>query len=100
MANGHQIGKSDLQRRDYSWRAQPPDDARVRGFPDDVLLDADEGYEVLDFINRFQRAHDRNGEPLTRDDALRVERLLQRKPGNVRSHRRVTEWVLANWSNG
>lgn len=94
---GHQLTRNDLQFP-YSSRAQRGDDPRLRGTPDNDLLDVDEEYEVLAFINNFQNTHSRDGKPLTKDDALHVEKLLHRKPGNVRSHQKVTEWVLANWN--
>ena len=44
------LKRDDLQF-DYQWSAIPPDDARLTGKPDDVLLNRREGYEVLAFLN-------------------------------------------------
>lgn len=52
----------------YEWSAIPPDDARVTGKPDDVLLNRREGYEVLAFLNATS-AH--------KGGALKAERLIR-----------------------
>jgi hypothetical protein len=92
-----QIGTSDLQYR-YSWQAKPGDDATLRGFPDNILLNTEEGYEVLDFINRCLRQWDKSGTPLDLADAKKIERMLQAKPGGIRSHAKVQAWLLAEWN--
>ena len=88
-----QLSKSDLQFT-YSWTAIPPDDARLTGVPDSTLLNRNEGYEVLAFINRMDTATkwpDKTG-------ALKVERLIRNHlPGDVRSHAHVWKWLVDNW---
>ena len=45
--------KSNL-KYSYSWTAaKENDNARITGFPDNYLLDRNEGYEVLPYINRY-----------------------------------------------
>jgi hypothetical protein len=40
------LSRQDL-KFDYQWSAIPPDDARVTGAPDNLLLNRREGQEVL-----------------------------------------------------
>lgn len=48
--------KSDLQYEDeYSWTAIDGDNPKITGIPDSTLLNREEGYEVLAFINRFAK---------------------------------------------
>lgn len=91
------ITKQDLQYQ-YSWTTIPPDNPKVTGKPDSTLLNRSEGYEVLPFINRFCATHTIEQRPLTRVDALKVEKMVHLHPGNVRSHANVTAWIAANWS--
>jgi hypothetical protein len=90
------ISKHDLQFA-YSWTASGHDNPRLTGSPDAVLFNRREGYEVLDFINRFCAAHNVGGLPLNKTHALKAERMLQKVPGTVRSHANVTKWLLENW---
>ncbi len=84
------ISKNDLQFKDYSWKAIPPDDARVTGKPDSTLLNRGEGYEVLAFLNRISK---------TKESALKGERMIKNNlPGVVRSHRNVHQWIVDNWN--
>jgi hypothetical protein len=83
------LSKNDLQFN-YQWSAIPPDDARVTGSPDNVLLNRREGYEVLAFLNKTSAS---------KDGALKAERLIQNNlPGDLRSRRNVLDWLIANWS--
>lgn len=82
------IRKDQLHYR-YTWTAIPPDDARITGRPDSILLNRGEGYEVLAFLNR--NCADLAG-------ALKAERLIQTVvPGSVRSHANVFAWLKAHW---
>jgi len=87
------LQQSDLKFK-YSWSAIPPDDPKATGKPDSVLLNRDEGYEVLPFINRF--AGD-NGWKL-KESGLKAERLIKKNlPGETRSHAHVKKWLIDNW---
>lgn len=89
------INRNDLQFS-YSWTVVSPDDPRVTGTPDSTLLNRSEGYEVLAFINRIATASDWP----TKAPALKVERLIKTHlPGDVRSHKNVWAWIVANWSS-
>jgi hypothetical protein len=89
------LNRSDLQFS-YSWTAISPDDPRVTGIPDNTLLNRNEGYEVLSFLNRLAKASDWT----TKAPALKAERLIKNHlPGNVRSHNNVWSWLVANWNS-
>ncbi len=92
MAN---FKKSDLKRH-YSWTASAEsDNAKITGFPDNVLLDRHEGYEVLPFLNRYMTNKDlKNQSTLNKlEDALR-----DRLPGTIRSHANIKKWLNENFS--
>lgn len=87
------LGKNDLQFP-YSWTTIAPDDARVTGVPDSTLLNRNEGYEVLAFLNRL--AHASNWKNKT--SALKAERMIKNHlPGSIRSHKNVWQWLVENW---
>lgn len=85
------IARSDLQFT-YSWTAIPPDDARVTGTPDDVLLNRNEGYEVLPFINRMAK----ESKWTTKEPGLKVERMIRNGlPGSIRSRKNIWQWIVS-----
>lgn len=89
------FSKSDLLYT-YSWKAkQENDNPRVTGFPDNVLLDRNEGYEVLYLINQVAQMN--NWKPDGRAAGHKIERMLQVMPGNVRSRDNVIGWLSNNW---
>ncbi|MFD0998186.1 hypothetical protein ACFQ21_02670 [Ohtaekwangia kribbensis] len=96
------FNKSDLYYSDYAWRTTEGDSAKVTGFPDSVLLNRHEGYEVVYFINRFV-----NGQASWKDESNQRKKELGSKiekmihdylPGDIRSHQKVHEWVVENWT--
>lgn len=88
------LASTDLQYQ-YSWTAISPDDPKITGIPDSVLLNRNEGYEVLSFINRV--AHVSNW--TIKDPALKAERLIKEHlPGDIRSHSNVWQWLVDNWN--
>ncbi|WP_339649769.1 hypothetical protein [Halopseudomonas pelagia] len=87
------LSKSDLKYT-YSWTAIAPDDPQVTGTPDSVLLNRNEGYEVLAFINRFAETR----EFKYKASGTKVERLIKEHlPGDIRSHKNVSKWLADNW---
>lgn len=87
------LGTRDLQFQ-YSWTAIAPDDARVTGVPDSTLLNREEGYEVLAFLNRLAQA----SKWTNKTPALKAERMIKNHlPGNIRSHTNVWRWIVDNW---
>lgn len=92
MAN---FKKSDLKLK-YSWTASAEsDNAKITGFPDNVLLDRHEGYEVLPFLNRYMadKAWTNQSTLNKLEDALRDS-----LPGSIRSHANVRKWLNENFS--
>lgn len=88
------LEKLDL-KFEYSWKAIPPDDPRVTGKPDSTLLNREEGYEVLYFINRFADTNNWN----SKNSGLKVEKLIKKHlPGTTRSHANVRQWLVDNWN--
>jgi hypothetical protein len=78
----------------YSWSADGGDNPKLRGEPDDSLFDRTEGYEVLYLINKFGEATGRTKIA----DGNKAEELIRGKlPGEVRSQKRVKEWLENNW---
>ena len=87
------LSRADLQY-DYSWEASEGDNARIVGFPDNVLLNRHEGYEVLPFINRFADKHGWE----KKISGHKAEWLIKEHlPSNVRSHENVRQWLESNW---
>jgi hypothetical protein len=90
--------RSDLKLT-YVWTASKEgDNAKITGFPDNVLLDRNEGYEVLPFIIRFVNAHWKET-PSTVATGQQVEQLIRKCPTNLRSHRHITDWIVQNWNS-
>jgi hypothetical protein len=85
--------KGDLQYT-YSWTASlEGDNARITGFPDNVLLDRNESYEVLPFINRYtaSRSWSLLNSFYKIETAIRIS-----LPGEIRGHRTIKEWLDKN----
>ncbi len=93
--------KSDMVYQDYSWKTTEGDSSKVRGFPDSALLNRKEGYEILNFINQFidgQQSWKTSSDSSNIESGKKIERMIHdRLPGDVRSHKRVHEWIVANW---
>lgn len=86
--------KADLQYG-YTWSAQDGDNPQLIGFPDKALLNRHEGYEVLDFMNRFMAKHDLKNKAT----GLTIEKIIKEHlPSDVRSHANVMAWIESNWS--
>lgn len=92
-SKGPLLSRNDLQH-EYSWEASNGDNPRLVGFPDDVLLNRHEGYEVLPFINRFAERY----KLVQKVYGHKTEWLIREKlPSNVRSHENVRKWLVDNW---
>lgn len=88
------LSKSDL-KYPYSWTAIAPDDPEVTGAPDSALLNRNEGYEVLDFINRFAQ----ECKFKYKASATKAERLIKEHlPNDIRSHENISRWLADNWN--
>lgn len=89
------LTKSDLKyENEYSWKAIWDDNPKITGVPDSTLLNREEGYEVLAFINRFAVKHALK----QKDSGLKVETMIHdHLPGDTRSHANVEKWLVDNW---
>lgn len=87
------LKKSDLQYR-YPNGPTVSDDPSKRSEPDSSLLNRNEWYEMLYFVNKFANTQGNSSALI----AKKAERLIKQcLPSNVRSHENVTKWVLDNW---
>jgi len=89
MAN---FSRSDLQFT-YSWTTTEGDSKKVTGYPDDVLLNRHEGYEVLYFLNKYM-----DHRKVTSIGYFhRFEKAIHDSlPSNIRSHANVRDWLDKN----
>ncbi len=94
--------RGDLTYKDYLWSTTEGDSPRVLGFPDNVLLNRKEGYEVVHFIDKFIKGEvswEQESAESKKRLGNKLERLIHDKlPGDVRSHLRVRSWIAANWN--
>jgi len=87
------LQRSDL-KFEYSWTEIPPDSPRITGKPDSTLLNRNEGYEVLAFINRFAEDKKLN----EKESGHKVERLINKHlPSIIQRHANVIKWLIENW---
>ena len=83
------IKKSDLSY-EYFWTTYEDDDPKVTGIPDSTLLNRNEGYEVLHFINNYMREHNLS----TVADGKTIEKLLRNDvPKDIHSHSNISKWI-------
>lgn len=92
MAN---FTKGDLSL-DYTWTAAANDDnAKITGFPDNIYLNRNEGYEVLHFLNRYMTGKNWS-DKLTLNKLEKAVRDSQ--PGQKRKHSEVRAWLDNNFT--
>ena len=88
------ITKEDLYYTNYFWTVLSGDNPKITGEPDSTLLNRQEGYEVLYFINKFAEIN----ELKLKKSVTKVERMIQEEvPGDIRSQRKIMEWIERNW---
>ncbi len=82
------ITKKDLQFT-YRWSADNGDNPNRTGSPDNHMIDRDEGYEVLHYLNALNT---------DKETALKAERLIRNHlPSSTRSTMKITDWLNENW---
>lgn len=90
MAN---FGKDSL-KFNYSWTTTEGDSKKVTGYPDSVLLNRNEGYEILHFINKYMATRNLNN---TISNFIVIEDSIKRNiPSNLRSQAHIKEWLNNN----
>ncbi|NVN97631.1 hypothetical protein HXX01_05430 [Candidatus Nomurabacteria bacterium] len=92
-----QLTATDLQFK-YSRKAVPGDNPSLLKL-DSHLFNGEEEYEVLNFINSFMSSHTVDEKPMSKAHGLKIERMLQKKPGDIRSQEKVKQWVKDNWGS-
>jgi hypothetical protein len=89
------ISSSDLKYH-YSWTVIPGDNPKVTGNPDNTLLNRNEGYEMLYFVNKFCERYNLT----TVSGAQKVERMIKTVvPSHVHSQISIDKWIYDNWKN-
>jgi hypothetical protein len=88
MAN---FSKSALKYQ-YSW-ARTERDSKETGFPDNVLLNRSEGYEILYFLNKYMTER---GLTSIEDFHTLEKRINQNVPSHYHSHAKIKQWLDAN----
>jgi len=85
--------KKDL-RYEYNWNDFNKDDNKwIKGFPEGRMLNRNEGYEVLPFLNRYARQRNFH----TIEMLHRLENMIRESmPVEVRSHNDVKKWLDIN----
>lgn len=90
MAN---FGKDSL-KYNYSWTTTEGDSKKVIGYPDNVLLNRNEGYEMLHFINKYMTSRNLNN---TLSNFNIIENSIKTSvPTNLRSHAHIRQWLDNN----
>ena len=88
------ISKEDLFYDDYSWTVVSGDNPKVTGKPDRDLLNRKEGYEVLDFINKFCKDYNLK----KKASANKVEKMIRDEvPSIIHSQEKIVDWIYKNW---
>lgn len=87
------LNKSDL-KYEYVWTTYQDDDPRITGKPDSTLLNREEGYEMLYFINKFAKLYNLK----KKASGLKIEEMIKsRLPSNIRSQEKIKTWIYDNW---
>lgn len=88
------LSASDLKNT-YSETAISPDDPKATGQPESTLLNRNELYEVLPFLNRMAVKQGWT----SKSEGLKAERMIRLfVPSDQRSHAHVAKWIIDNGS--
>ena len=84
--------KSNLQLN-YNWPEPTGDALKYTGEPDSIILDRDDGHEVLAFIRKFVQIYSLEGFQYSE----KIEALVREAPERCRTRVSVYLWVRGNW---
>jgi len=88
------LTKSDLKYV-YSWTSYDNDNPKITGSLDSTLLNRNEGYEILYFINKYCDKY----RIVYRSDALKIERMIKTVvPNDIHSQQKIEEWIFYYWN--
>ena len=81
----------------YKWTARADhDNPKYTGGTDRAELNRTEGYEVLPFINHLGIMINSRATTVIYQ---KIEQMLRYDvPHNIRTHVKIREWIIANWS--
>lgn len=90
------FNKSDLKYSHYSWTSVGSDNTKKINSPDDDILNRNEGYEMLNFINYFMAEYS-----LEKNTTFqKIEKMInEHLPSYYRSRDNIKKWLLDNWKN-
>ncbi|TPG41506.1 hypothetical protein [Flavobacterium pectinovorum] len=90
MAN---FGRNSL-KFNYSWTTTEGDSKKVIGYPDNVLLNRNEGYEMLHFINKYMVTRNLS---ITESNFTTIEYSIKTNvPSDLRSQTHIKTWLDNN----
>jgi len=84
----------------YKWSARADHDNPyyTRG-ADHSELNRTEGYEILYFINHLGKLYWTTN-PANKAAYNKIEKMIRYDvPGNIRTHKKIADWIISNWSN-
>jgi hypothetical protein len=87
------ITRNDLKKT-YKWTPLYHEDPRVSGAPDPTPVNRGEGYEILYLVAAIAEAWGLT----TKEDCLKIERLIHKVPVQFRGQIDITTWICRNWS--
>jgi hypothetical protein len=84
--------KSDMVYNDYKWTATADhDNPKFIGAQESAMLNRNEGYEMLYFINSVAKTWEWNDSLKSRQD---LERIIRKEvPSHIRTHSKIMEWI-------
>lgn len=85
----------------YKWTAKADhDNPYYRIGTDHSELNRTEGYEVLYFINHIVNKWSWNGYTPGLKEYQKIERMIRLfVPTNIRTHKKIEDWIIANWKS-
>lgn len=85
------LNQNDLQF-EYSWSVLESDDSQVIEPYDSTLLNRNEGYDVITFLNHFARTYN-----LRKENALKAERFIKYyMPQDINKRIDASRWLIDN----
>ena len=87
--------KSDMVYDDYKWTAKADhDNPKFIGAQESAMLNREEGYEMLYFINSIAKTWEWNDSLKSRQN---LEVIIREKvPSNIRTHSKIMQWIAEN----
>lgn len=90
--------KENMVFKDYKWTARADhDNPQIIAGSDAALLNREEGYEMLYFINSLAKSW--NWQPSTNISSYQhLEKIIKTEvPSTTRSHSKIKAWIEANY---